>query len=524
MLDNRLVVISVVLLILLPVGHATIGTVTASQETPTFVENDISGNTTWTPSDGPYRVVSSISVKKNAKLTIKPGTTVEFIDEVQVELKGDVRAAGTENNPIIMRSVGDGFYDFYTTSAILGEDRHANQLQFTNVQFKGGFDGFSLGSPRGNVTFHNVTSSRGGIRFNSRLSTGVPKMSITNSTFNSTSVGVRIKASRVSDVTIKRNKFRSVSGSAVTIRTSAKNSPIRNITISDNSIQKSGKSGIVITATTNTGAANFQAPIENVRIANNRVWRNANHGIFVRAKPRKDLGGVTASISATEVVANNVQSNRGTGIALRSLSTGNPGSIVARNVVLNHSTGVAIESVRTTVTRNAIGHNKLGFSIKGTSANVLNATRNNIYNNDVGMKSSGKANATNNYWGDESGPKHSANPEGSGNAVQADAGATDFLPFAVTPVENVPLSEPQTQSANNGNTGSADQNGGDDNSGTGSADQNGGEDNSDAGSADQNGVAAIEEIFRFSSSLSFGQILGGAIALAVILLVVKIAR
>lgn len=474
----------------------------AAQQAETFVESDITEDTTWSPSEGPYRVVSSITLKKNVTLTIEPGTTVEFIDDAGIALEGDVQALGSTDDPIVMRSVEDGSYGFYNSDEILDENKYANDLRFEHVRFTGGFTGFDLSSTRGNVTFHNVTTAAG-ISFES----GGPTITVTDSRFNGTSF--QIRAGQATDVTVRGNTFRGASQTPVLIETSDKNSPIRNVTITENRIEGNEGSGIRLASTTDTGSANFQAPIEDVRIENNIVRRNAEHGILLRAKPQQDLGGVKASISDTKIVANNVRSNGGTGIGLRSLSTGNPGSTVARNIVLDHQTGLAIESVRTNVTRNAIGHNQLGIEIEGTNENVLNVTENNVYENDVGLSSTGNANATVNYWGHETGPEHDANPEGEGDSIEADAGQTDFLPFADAQIQSVPLPEPQSQQATEG--GSQDGEG-----------QSG--ENADAADDD---VADFEDPSQIPGPLSIGQIMWGVmvlVTLSVVMLIVRAVR
>jgi|GEM_PF-5310806 len=494
---SSILVTIIIILSIISVIPTTAGSV---QQAGTFVEGDITEDTTWSPSDGPYRVVSSIAIQKNVTLTIEPGTTVEFIDDTGITLGGDVQATGSAENPITMRSVEDGNYGFYNGDEILDDNKYANQLRFEHVQFRDGFTGFDLQSTRGNVTFHNVTTNAP-ISFES----GGPTITVTDSQFNGTSFGIR--AGQATDVTIQGNTFQGASQTAVLIETSNKNSPIRNVTIVENRIEGSDGSGILLSSTTDTGAANFQAPIENVQIENNIVRQNAEHGIRVRAKPQQDLGGVKASISETKIVANNVRSNGGTGIGLRSLSTGSPGSTVARNIVLDHQTGLVVESVRTNVTRNAIGYNQLGVKIDNTNQNVLNVTRNNIYQNEVGLSSTGNANATMNYWGDETGPGHDANPEGEGDTIEADAGQTDFLPFADTQIQNVPLPEPQSQQSTATETGNANNQ------------------NDDISGNDD--VADFEDPSQIPGPLSIGQILWGVMVLVPLLVVgllIKIIR
>ena len=62
--------------------------------------DDIDEHIEWTTDKDPYIVTKSITIEKNAALTIKPGVTVRLRPGVVIEVIGTLRAIGNENKPI----------------------------------------------------------------------------------------------------------------------------------------------------------------------------------------------------------------------------------------------------------------------------------------------------------------------------------------------------------------------------------------------------------------------------------------
>ena len=73
----------------------------------TFVNGNISSNTTWTVANSPYVVNGSLTVDDNITLTIEPGVIVKFIDNVQMTVSGALVANGTQNDTIYFTSYKD---------------------------------------------------------------------------------------------------------------------------------------------------------------------------------------------------------------------------------------------------------------------------------------------------------------------------------------------------------------------------------------------------------------------------------
>ena len=82
------------------IGLVVASSPVGAQSAVTFVDSDVTDDTTWTAEDGPYRVVGNVTVASNATLTVQPGTTVEFAEGVTMAVAGDLFANGTESDAV----------------------------------------------------------------------------------------------------------------------------------------------------------------------------------------------------------------------------------------------------------------------------------------------------------------------------------------------------------------------------------------------------------------------------------------
>ncbi|MFB6186722.1 MAG: hypothetical protein ABEI86_07645, partial [Halobacteriaceae archaeon] len=85
------------------VGSITTGGVSLAKS-PKFVESDITSDTRWTRSEGPFRIIEPIKVKNNVTLIIEAGTRVEFASGAKLVVKGNLTAGQNGDRRVIFTS------------------------------------------------------------------------------------------------------------------------------------------------------------------------------------------------------------------------------------------------------------------------------------------------------------------------------------------------------------------------------------------------------------------------------------
>ena len=129
---------------------------TATDPNVTFVESSVTADTTWTPAEGPYRVIQDIEVESGATLTIAPGTNVEVAEDITVTVSGSLRANGTAARPVaITRSEGAAAARRWGTVRYNGTEGSALELQHTTL--RGGTTGITVASDDGSVAVVDST-------------------------------------------------------------------------------------------------------------------------------------------------------------------------------------------------------------------------------------------------------------------------------------------------------------------------------------------------------------------------------
>jgi hypothetical protein len=185
----------------------------------------------------------------------------------------------------------------------------------------------------------------------------------------------------------------------------------------------------------------------NVVVENSEIANNTMSGILVsgtdQVTVRKNSimsnhDGITLlgdSITNLSIDQNNISSNTQTGILLGADDYGS--TVITNNTLSANSYGFyASTNTSTHISRNYVRDNDIGFYYeKGTSHT---ANFNDIYGNTLAMDASHDAtvNATQNYWGEKSGPYHeSLNPHGKGNPVGGNGVNIDFIFFLSAPID-----------------------------------------------------------------------------------------
>lgn len=120
---------------------------------------------------------------------------------------------------------------------------------------------------------------------------------------------------------------------------------------------------------------------------------------------------------------------------IRFTSTALPEFSKLDNVIIRYTgagfygmAGVIADNSSPTITNSSLNNNYIGVEVRGSGNPIV--TNNDIYDNiDFGINNRDQTfviDATNNWWGNDSGPTHSGNPGGSGDTV---SDAVNYNPF-----------------------------------------------------------------------------------------------
>jgi hypothetical protein len=144
---------------------------------PTNGNRILTENTTWTPHEGPYRVIDELTVPFGVDLVIMPGTTVFFEPNTKIIIKGRLIAEGSEYELIrFTRTPGtNGAWDgieFVNTM-------HDNRITYAVVEYGRSNDGM-IGLENSNLMIDHVTLDNTDLR---RISTIDSSLIVSNCVF-----------------------------------------------------------------------------------------------------------------------------------------------------------------------------------------------------------------------------------------------------------------------------------------------------------------------------------------------------
>ncbi|MDH7505233.1 MAG: right-handed parallel beta-helix repeat-containing protein [Candidatus Acetothermia bacterium] len=235
--------------------------------------------------------------------------------------------------------------------------------------------------------------------------------------------GVQVSGTRnVSNILVENSHFagndrnRDTVGDGVQVNA---NEDLSNITVRNNTAS-GNYAGI------RTGAAGRQIG-QNITIEGNTAENNTKEGIALYAG--RDL--ITGIIKGNKLVGN------GIGVSIDVIQRGT-GIEVSENQIHGANglgTGVLLNSTGTKIHDNAIRRNAVGVEVRKVMDNAINQNniaRNEKFGVDASALQPGESiDATNNWWGEPSGPKHSTNPNGIGDRV---TDKVNYKPFLDKPV------------------------------------------------------------------------------------------
>jgi hypothetical protein len=193
-----------------------------------------------------------------------------------------------------------------------------------------------------------------------------------------------------------------------------------------------------------------QENLDRVEVRNNKVNSN-NIGVEVRAQDRIgrnvtieknpeinnnrnagiDLFGGRDFTDVT--ISENVLDSNAFGIRFDVKERGSDIVVTKNKIKGANGTGVGIlmDATGVEVTQNSIRNNATGIIVRKVRDNKIN--KNNIARNEnfgvdaTALNPGEKVDATKNWWGEPSGPKHSSNPQGIGDRVSDKVDFSDFL-------------------------------------------------------------------------------------------------
>lgn len=234
--------------------------------------------------------------------------------------------------------------------------------------------------------------------------------------------GVQVSGTRnVSNVTVKDSEFsnndrnRDTVGDGIQVNA---NEDLSNIIIQNNKTS-SNYAGI------RSGAAGRQIG-QNIRVENNTANNNTKEGIALFAG--RDL--------ITGIVKSNQLSGNGTGVSIDVIQRGT-GIMVEDNKITGangQGIGILLSSSGVAISKNDIRNNATGIEVRKareSKANNNNIARNETFGVDASALAPGEEfDATNNWWGEPSGPKAPDNPGGIGDRVTQ---KVKYKPFSGKP-------------------------------------------------------------------------------------------
>jgi hypothetical protein len=178
------------------------------------------------------------------------------------------------------------------------------------------------------------------------------------------------------------------------------------------------------------GAAGRQIA-QNVLVENCTANDNVKEGVSLFAG--RDL--------ISGAVKNSKLSGNGIGVYIEAVQRGTDLSVTDNKIVGKNGTGVGIQlkATNTTISKNDIRNNETGILVHkaaGSKANNNNIARNEKFGVDASALAPGdEFDATNNWWGEPSGPKAADNPGGIGDRVSQKVKYRPFLGEPAVPTE-----------------------------------------------------------------------------------------
>ncbi|SEV89267.1 right-handed parallel beta-helix repeat-containing protein [Halobacterium jilantaiense] len=313
------------------------GAAPSAAASPTFVEANVTSDTTWAADDGPYVVTADVTVTDGATLTVAEGTTVQVADGGTITVAGSLVAAGTADDPVAFTTARpDPQPGSWDTIRYTGDDD--SRLRLANATVEYANTGISIESTAGRVTVRDSALEnhvRAGVTATERE--GTPRLRLVDSRVSGTGyagVAIEVPATnphvdRVSNVAVRGTDFEDTGQYGVLVRSRH----VRDVTVTGGSVTGYEAGGVVVS----TGALVAEVPTENTRSVSDLAVRGASltdgtgHAVTVES----------GHLDEVAVTGNEIRRIDGDGVSVQRAADLDDVS-VSGNTVAEATTGVSL--------------------------------------------------------------------------------------------------------------------------------------------------------------------------------------
>lgn len=103
----------------------------------TAVSGAITGDVTWSPANGPYKVAATLTINAGASLTILPGTSVYFANNSSLTVNGLLTAVGTDTQHIRFSHAPNGNIAPNWIGIIFNNSAQPSKIAYADIEFAG---------------------------------------------------------------------------------------------------------------------------------------------------------------------------------------------------------------------------------------------------------------------------------------------------------------------------------------------------------------------------------------------------
>jgi parallel beta-helix repeat protein len=417
-----------------------------------------------------YHMTAAVTIPSGSKITIPDGMVFKRETQYGASRKsfnmftvnGALEVAGTDSNPVIFTSDTDDSYgqpaDIYGNGSVDENDDYksgnwiiynATSNDTSNIinhaVFKYGNETIVANSANPTINNSRFEKNQYGISL-----TGVSAPFVENNTFHDLDFTPLLISLVSYPRAVSGNEMSGSTYKAIGVRTETL---VQDITLEKRNF--AGKVGIPYfftgTYTVGTGAVLTIAPGV-VNKFNVSRQLNVQKGLIAEGGSTPDSMIIFTSIyddfygGDTNADSNSTKPQPGNWLGIKYEGTSLPGVSSLNHTIIKHArggssyAGVLADNSSPTISNSIIAENDRGIMVYGsgnpsiTNSDISGNTEYGIFNRDKTFT----INATNNWWGNNSGPTHTTNPSGTGDEV---SDGVDFGAFTGSGASNPVLGD-----------------------------------------------------------------------------------